>query len=380
MKIAILGTKGIPNQYGGFEQFAEYLSVGLVERGHEVTVYSPHFHPYKDKDFKGVKVKHVFCPENILGGGAHFIYDHLCLSDAYTHNDFDIIFEAGYASCAPSLQYFKSKKRKPLVFTNMDGLEWRRNKWNRLVQKLTKRSEKLAVSQSHVLISDNIGIQNYLLKAYNKNSYFIPYGADLIVHHNPSLLGSTGLEQNNYFLVIARLEPENNVEVIIKAFIKSQSNSTLAIVGGLKTKHAKHLLKYKVLHSRIVFLGSIYDKKILDSLRFYSKAYFHGHSVGGTNPSLLEAMADESFIVAHDNEFNRSVLENNALFFSNENDLADKISRIQAERDDKYEVFTKRNIDLIHQKYNWRTIIDSHENLFLASLESTQKSNDSTQA
>ena len=371
MKIAILGTKGIPNQYGGFEQFAEYLSVGLVERGHEVTVYSPHFHPYKESNFKGVRIKHIFCPENILGGGAHFIYDHLCLSDAYKNNDFDIIYEAGYASCAPSLQYFRSKKKKPLVFTNMDGLEWKRNKWNKLVQKLTLKSEKLAVHQSHILIADNIGIHNYLLKTYNKDSYFIPYGADLEVNHDLLSLNSTGLTKEKYYLVIARLEPENNIEKIVQAFIQSQSTDTLAIVGGLKTKHAKELLlKYNDSKAKILFLGSIYDKKILDSLRFYSKAYFHGHSVGGTNPSLLEAMADESFIIAHDNEFNRSVLEDNALFFSDVADLATTITKVQEERNQKHELFAKRNIELIRQKYNWRAIIESHENLFLKSLES----------
>lgn len=371
MKIAILGTKGIPNQYGGFEQFAEYLSVGLVERGHEVTVYSPHFHPYKESNFKGVAIKHIFCPESILGGGAHFIYDHLCLSDAYKNNDFDIIYEAGYASCAPSLQYFRSKQKKPLVFTNMDGLEWKRNKWNKFVQNLTLRSEKLAVHQSHILIADNIGIHNYILRTYNKDSYFIPYGADLEVSHNVSSLDSLGLTKEKYFLVIARLEPENNIEKIIQAFILSKSTDTLAIVGGLKTKHAKELLKYSD-SGKILFLGSIYDKKVLDSLRFYSKAYFHGHSVGGTNPSLLEAMADESFIIAHDNEFNRSVLEDNALFFADVNDLAATITKVQEQRDQNYSVFAKRNIDLIREKYNWKTIIESHESLFLKCLENVK--------
>ena len=135
MKIAILGTRGIPNNYGGFEQFAEYISIGLVKKGHDVTVYNPSFHPYKETKFKGVNIIKAYSPEEKLGSMGNFIYDYNCLKDAKQRN-FDIIYEAGYATCSPFFYLLKSKKSK--LITNMDGIEWKRSKWNFLTKKLMK--------------------------------------------------------------------------------------------------------------------------------------------------------------------------------------------------------------------------------------------------
>ncbi|MGL4338732.1 MAG: DUF1972 domain-containing protein, partial [Turicibacter sp.] len=159
MKIAILGTRGIPNNYGGFEQFAEYLSLGLIKRGHEVSVYNPHFHPYKEISFNGVSIIKKFSPEKQIGASANFIYDFLCYKDAI-NKDFDVILECGYHSNAPSY-FLKRKNKKPLLITNMDGLEWRRSKWNEFTRKLIKKLERIAVAKSDILVSDNLGIQEY---------------------------------------------------------------------------------------------------------------------------------------------------------------------------------------------------------------------------
>ena len=161
MKIAILGTKGVPNNYGGFEQFAEYLSVGLVTHGHSVTVYNPSFHPWKEPIYKGVRIQSVFSPEELIGSSANFLYDHLCLRHALKQ-DFDVIYEAGYHSVAPSYVFHNTKSiRNPIIITNMDGLEWKRSKWNSLTRRFIKFLEKTAVKQSPYLISDNLGIQEY---------------------------------------------------------------------------------------------------------------------------------------------------------------------------------------------------------------------------
>ena len=137
MKIAFVSTRGIPNNYGGFEQFAEYISVGLVARGHDVTVYSPHFHPYKESSYKGVKIKHIYSPEKWMGSSVgSFFYDFSSLRDALKNENFDIFYEAGYTSIIPAYIWFNIKNRKnPIVVTNMDGLEYKRSKFNPLVQK-----------------------------------------------------------------------------------------------------------------------------------------------------------------------------------------------------------------------------------------------------
>lgn len=360
MKIAILGTRGIPNNYGGFEQFAEYISVGLVARGHNVTVYSPHFHAYQTPDFRGVKIRHIFSPEKQIGAAANFIYDFLCLKDALSQN-FDIIYEAGYHSNAPS--YYLLDKDSPIVITNMDGLEWKRSKWNPITRKLIKALERLAVKKSNYLISDNEGIQEYYKSAFNADSYYIAYGADPVSEYQASALKKYGVKEFEYLLLIARLEPENNIETILDGHVLSGAAYPFLVIGNKETKYARYLTK-KYMNTTIQFIGGVYNKEDLDSLRKYSLAYFHGHSVGGTNPSLLEAMASESFIVAHNNIFNRSVLTSNALYFSSPKDVSSIIRQLNSQNKDERKVFVDNNKTLIAEKYSWAHIIDLHEDLF----------------
>lgn len=163
MKIAFVSTRGIPNNYGGFEQFAEYISVGLVKRGHEVTVYSPNFHPYKEDSYKGVRIKHIYSPETWMGSSVgSFFYDFSSLKDALKNEDFDIIYEAGYTSIIPAYIWFNVKKRKrPIFTTNMDGLENKRSKFGPMVRRFLDWEEKMAVKYSHYLIADNMGIHDY---------------------------------------------------------------------------------------------------------------------------------------------------------------------------------------------------------------------------
>ena len=340
MKIAILGTRGIPNNYGGFEQFAEYISVGLVNKGHHVTVYNPESHPYKENEFKGVKIIRAKSPENIIGSSANFIYDYYCLKDA-AKKDFDIIYEAGYATCAPFLYLLKNTKTRLVI--NMDGLEWKRSKWNFFTKKLMKYLESLSVKRSQYLVADNLGIQQYFKKQYNRNSYLVSYGASLHFDCDIKNLENFKVLPGNYFMLIARLEPENNIDLILSAYKASERNEPFLVIGSCETKHGKYLYE-KYNKTSIRFLGSIYDKFVLDSLRFYCKAYLHGHSVGGTNPSLLEAMASSAFIIAHKNPFNSSVLKSNALYFNYIQDLISLYRNLDSDIDSYKKTFIKNNI------------------------------------
>jgi glycosyltransferase involved in cell wall biosynthesis len=363
MKIAILGTKGIPNNYGGYEQFAEYISKRFVERGHEVTVYNPHFHTFGGSDFNGVRVIHKYSPENILGGAANIIYDHLCLKDALKR-DFDVIYEAGYHSVALAYTFLGVKKlKKPVIVTNMDGLEWRRSKWSKSVQGIIKKLEKIAVDHSPYLISDNKGIQKYLKDKYKVDSFYIPYGADAVEDFDAACLAKYDLTPGRYLMLIARIEPENNVETIINGHLQTKGNMPLLVVGNTKTKFGQYLAT-TYTDKRIQFVGGIYNKAELDSLRHFSLGYFHGHSVGGTNPSLLEAMASQSFIIAHDNPFNRAILDDAALYFSSAHDVKTIISNLIESSAVSRKSFLASNLDKVKTLYQWDVIVNQHEELF----------------
>jgi len=363
MKIAILGTKGIPNNYGGYEQFAEFISQRLVERGHEVTVYNPSFHPYREPTYKGVSIITKFSPETVIGGSANFIYDFLCLKDAL-QRDFDIIYEAGYHSVAPSYRLLGVRNRKsPAIVTNMDGLEYNRSKWSNFTQQLIRKLEKIAVRDSPHMISDNLGIQEHYQQRFGKDSFFLPYGADLVDKVNEQQLIPYEVASYQYAMLVARFEPENNLETILDGFLASGATFPFLVVGNHGTRYGR-FLKAKYPDTRVRFVGGIYDKPVLDSLRHFAAVYFHGHSVGGTNPSLLEAMACGAYIVAHDNPFNRKVLFDAARYFRNAEQVKQALQGLNENRSREASIFAEENVKRIKDQYNWDTIVDQHEKLF----------------
>lgn len=364
LKIAILGTRGIPNSYGGFEQFAEYLSTGLVKRGHEVTVYNPHLHGFSENDYKGVRIIQKYSPESHMGSAANFVYDFLCLRDALKQN-FDIILECGYGTA--SVSYYLCPIHRSIVITNMDGLEWKRTKWSKPVKRLMKLFEKWGAKKSHALVADNKGIQKHLQSEYGKDSTVIPYGANVFDNPDVEVLKEFDVDKNDYFLLVARLEPENNIEMILNGYSKSDSKKPFLVIGNHETGYGE-LLKETFPNNRIRFLGSIYDDKTVNNLRYYSSAYFHGHSVGGTNPSLLEAMACSCLIIAHDNIFNNRVLNGNAFFFSDEEEVKKHIHKVSTYNGKRKEI-VNRNLDRIRTKYSWDKIIDQYEKLFFDHTE-----------
>ena len=368
MKIAFISTRGIPNNYGGFEQFAEYISVGLVRRGHEVVVYSPHFHPYREPDYKGVRIKHIYSPEKWIGSSVgSFFYDFLSLRDALKKEKFDIIYEAGYTSIVPAYIWFNVKRIKyPLFTTNMDGLEYKRTKFNRWVQKFVFWEERMAVKHSHFLIADNMGIHDYYKEKYGKESKFLAYGADIHEDYDEDILKEFGLEADGYVIVVARLEPENNLFMAIEGYLASgqYGKRPLVIVGKTNTPYGKHLVERYGDDRNIRFVGGIYDFRKLNSIRHYSYAYFHGHSVGGTNPSLLEAMASGCFILAHDNIFNRAVLGENALYYGSTDAAMEMLDGIDQAVSAYKKEYTGRNLEVIRRDYSWEKLVDEHEEYF----------------
>jgi len=364
MKIAIVGTRGIPNQYGGFEQFADILSQGLVQKGHEVTVFCSANHTYKETSYKGVKLIHKFDPENKIGTAGQFIYDLLCMSDARKQN-FDIIYLLGYTSS--SVWQKMLYKKRAIVITNMDGLEWKRSKYSKPVQNFLKIAEKLAVKYSNYLVADSIGIQSYLKKKYNTDSAYFPYGSFIFNEANEASIAKYDLEPYKYDILIARFEPENNIEMVLEAFHQSNADRKLLLVGNYThTKFGTDMFAKYGVDNRIHFLGAIYDQTMLNNLRYFSNLYFHGHSVGGTNPSLLEAMGSSSLVCYHDNEFNKAVVGTDGFSFSSVTVLQ-KIIETKLKSD--YQPFTENNIDKIDKIYKWEIIINQYEEYFLSLLK-----------
>ena len=377
MKIAFISVRGIPNNYGGFEEFAEYISVGLAERGHDITVYSPHYHPYQEKEYKGVHIKHIYSPELWMGGSVgSFFYDYFSLKDALKKENFDIIYDAGYTSIIPAYIRFNVKKIKhPIFTTNMDGLEYKRAKFNKWVQKFLFWEEQMAVKHSHYLIADNMGIQDYYKEKYGKESKFLAYGATIHDHYNADYLKEYGLTENDYFILVARLEPENNIYMAIDGYLASEQygKKPLVVVGKTNTPYGKKLVAKYGNNPNIKFVGGIYDFDKLNSVRHFSYAYFHGHSVGGTNPSLLEAMASECFILSHNNVFNHSVLRDNAIYYQSTEDVTKLLNDIDNIVYKYKSDFISGNLDVIRNEYSWEKLVDEHEKYFKWILEDAKK-------
>jgi glycosyltransferase involved in cell wall biosynthesis len=358
LKIAILGTRGIPNNYGGPEANAEFMAPILVRLGHEVTVYSPDEHPYQERAWNGVKLRHVYNQESRLGIWGTLLYDFLCLRDAM-RSDFDIILELGYVPVAIFFP-LRGKSRARLV-TNMDGLEWKRSKWNFVLQRFALLTEMLGARCSDALIADNEAIKDYLFAKYGKHSYFIPYGAKPVAEPAVGHLDAYRLQPGAYSMLIARMEPENNVEMVLDGYVASRDARPFLVVGKTTTRFGEAMVRKFAAHERVRFLGGIYDYDVLSALRRHAAFYFHGHSVGGTNPSLVEAMATGAFVAAHDNAFNRSVLEGNALYFA---DVEGVASVLQTDTSGTRARFEAENRRKVRDVYDWEKVAAEHVRVF----------------
>jgi glycosyltransferase involved in cell wall biosynthesis len=365
MKIAILGTRGIPNHYSGFEQFAEFFSVFLVNQGHEVYVYNSHNHLYQEKTFKGVNIIHQYDPEHKLGTFGQFLYDFNCIIDS-RKRDFDIILQLGYTS--NSIWFFLLPK-KPIIITNMDGLEWKRSKYSKPVQQFLKFAELLAVKSSDYLISDSLGIQKYLKEKYKIDSTYIPYGATVFEDPDEELLKEYKVTKSNYNMIMARFEPENNIETVLDGIVLCGEETTVLVVGNHNTKYGDYLKEKFSVNKAIRFIGAEFNINKLNNLRYFSNFYFHGHSVGGTNPSLLEAMASKAFIIAHNNHFNKAILKENGYYFSNPLEVKNMLQDVK--KSDNLP-FIQNNFEAIEHEFNWNKINGAYLQLFEKCLSENQ--------
>jgi glycosyltransferase involved in cell wall biosynthesis len=358
MRIAILGTRGIPARYGGFETFAEKLSVGLAFRGIDVTVYCEDDGEERIAELQGVKLRYCVAPS--LGSLQTILYDLKCLWSA--RRGFDVVYMLGYGA-APFCVIPRIWGAE--VWINPDGVEWARTKWSRLAKAYFRVMEWLSIRMADRIIADANAIAAFLESRHGKlpACTVIPYGCE-IVANPPSVypLSEWNLAPGGYYLVVCRLEPENHVLEILDAFQQSSSERPLVVVGNhhVQTEYVARLRS--VEDPRIRLIGTLYDQAKLTSLRWYAFGYMHGHSVGGTNPSLLEAMGCGNLVFAHDNPFNRETLGRYGVFFSSAENLANAINGAESATADLLSLRAGAQ-SRAREEYSWPDIVDRYADL-----------------
>jgi glycosyltransferase involved in cell wall biosynthesis len=301
-----------------------------------------------------------------MGTAGQFVYDLNCILHA-RKEDFDILLFMGYTSSSVWAPFFP---KESLIVSNMDGLEWKRSKYSKPVQRFLKWAEKLAVRYSHFHIADSKAIQAYLDSSYGIGSRYIPYGAAEYEMADVSIVGRYGLGPGNYFMLMARMEPENHIQMVLDGFHQSNSNKKFLVVGNTGNGYGKKMVKRYASDERIRFAGAIFDQDVVHALRHHSLLYFHGHSVGGTNPSLLEAMSGRALVAAHRNEFNEAVLGSDAFYFSTAGDVMQLIATVR--REDQEERMIEKNFKKIREQFNWPEVIRQYEE-FLCECYKTAK-------
>lgn len=360
LKVALIGTRGVPARYGGFETAVEEIGRRLVDRGHDVTVFCR-----KPQD--GV----TETPRQYLGMDLVTLpamrrksletLSHTTLSvlhPALRGTDAAIVFNAANAPLLPVL-----RARRIPTATHVDGIEWKRAKWQGAGRQYYRVAESLAVRLSDALIADARGIADYYIDEFGADTREIAYGAPIIESHDCPRLADLDLAPRGYHLVVARFEPENHVLEIVDGYSRSNARLPLVVVGS-----APYAAEYtQQIHNaadgkRVRFVGALWDQDLLDQLYASCVSYLHGHSVGGTNPSLLRAAGAGASVIADDVVLNREVLRDNAVYFTDAASVTAGIEEIEAHPEESRARGDRLRAD-IAPRYSWDTVTDGYEQL-----------------
>ena len=368
--IALIGSHGIPAKYGGFETFVEHLAPALVDDGYVVSVSCEGTDPPRPSRYKGVEL---------------FYFPIKPFRRVFYETMYDVfsLIRAGFAcDCVIMLGYgagfffFIPKLLGKKIIVNVDGREWTREKYNTLEKAALYANERFALIYADAVVADARAIQAHLSSSRGVDAVFIPYGVDVpsSASWNPVQLGKqregvSGLStvaSGEYYLIVARLERENHVGTMIEGFLMARTNKKLVVVGNfLDRRYRKEIDTLVARHSgrqRVVFTGGVYEKSTLNMLRQHCFAYLHGHSAGGTNPSLLEAMVARNLICAHDNPYNREVCDRFALFFNDATELRACIESFEA-HPTEYDELRKGAYDRAKTEYSWGRVVQEYEAL-----------------
>jgi glycosyltransferase involved in cell wall biosynthesis len=354
MRIAILGTRGIPAQYGGFETFAEELATRLALKGNSVAVYCREHPP--ESPWRGVELRY-------LPTIRHKYFDTLAHTFLSTlHLLFHRADVALYCNAANAIFAVVPRLAGIPVALNVDGIERKRKKWNWLARSWYLMSERLATFLPSAVVTDARAIARYYSERYRKATHFIPYGAEVGKVESTDVLGALGLEPGRYFLYVSRMEPENHALEVRQAFEKSPAPMKLALIGDAPYS-ADYIRRVRdTVDSRVVMPGAIYGcgYKELGSHCF---AYIHATTVGGTHPALIEAMGRGALVLYRDTEENTEVAAGAGIPFG-EHDLTEKLARALAMSEEERNQLRRRAAERVRERYSWDAVTACYEQLF----------------
>ena len=385
-QVFIIGSKGIPAQYGGFETFVEKLTE--YQKDNAIQYYVACMNAEKKRFVhNGAKCFNVAVPN--IGAAKAVYYDiaalKWCIGYIKKHHIKNAIIYVLACRIGPFIGHYKKQMDKLGIelYINPDGHEWLRAKWNGLIKKYWKISEKLMVKYADLLVCDSVNIEKYIHQSYdgkcikgrNPQTTYIAYGADMtmskLADNDERLVkwyAEKGLSKKEYYLVVGRFVPENSFEIMIREFMKSNSKRDFAIITNVNDKFLNELERKLHFKSdkRIKFVGTVYDKELLKKIRENAYAYFHGHTVGGTNPSLIEALSSTDLNLLVDVGFNREVAKDCAMYWKREDgylaDLIDKADRLTQNEIEKYGDKAKKRVK---EAYTWEHICALYEHVFL---------------
>ncbi len=359
MKIAILGTRGIPANYGGFETFAEECAAGLVARGHQVTVYGrSHYIPKTLRSFRGASL--VVLPTLEWKYTDTLIHTFLSILHSLGKK-YDVIL---ICNAANSIYAWIPRIFGIPVVLNVDGIERHRKKWNRLGKAYYRLCEYLSTCFPNVIVTDAEVIEAYYRDRYGAPSVFIPYGATFDKTQRQDILEALGAAPGEYFLYVSRFEPENNAHLVVRAFEKVETSKRLLMVGD--APYAEEYIKEvrATRDPRILFPGAVYGNGYWQ-LQAHAYCYIHATEVGGTHPALIEAMGQGNLVIANDTPENSEVLSTAGLLYSRNNvdELARQMQEV-ADHPEKYAGLKQAAYDRARSTYSWDAIITRYEQLF----------------
>lgn len=360
LHIAMIGTRGVPAAYGGFETAIEEIGRRLVARGHRVTVYCRTNSGQKAKQHLGMELVHL----PAIHSKTLETLSHSALSVAHASTrsrpaDAAFVFNAANAPFVPVL-----RARRIPTAVHVDGLEWKRDKWGGAAKRYYRFAERFAVRHSDALIADAQGIADYYRDRFDVPTELISYGAPILDDVSSDRLEELGLVPGNYHLVVARFEPENHVDMIVDGFRRTTGALPLVVVGSAPyaAAHTEAIRTMAASDPRIHLLGGVWDQELLDQLYMNAATYLHGHSVGGTNPSLLRAMGAGTAVIAFDVNFNREVVGSEGRYFADPGDVA---RQVESAEDDLAATATvgARLRSRAQERYDWDDVTTRYEEL-----------------
>jgi glycosyltransferase involved in cell wall biosynthesis len=358
-RIAIIGTRGIPARYGGWETFAEELATRLVARGHDVTVYCRPGNADGDPPrYQGV---HLVYTRSIDSKRLGSVTQGLTAILHAMRRDYDCIHVMNVGN---SLMAALLKLRVKAIAYTVDGLDWQRPKWGPVIKAALQLGELVTTKVATELVTDSKAIQAYYRARYRRDSTFIAYGANVDVSRRPEVLKEYDLERDDYFFVASRLEPENNADLTVRAFEGVATTKKLVIAGGANYRSEFIARLRSTRDPRVRFLGPVYQDGHIQELHCNCFAYVHGNEVGGTNPALLKAMAYGNAVIGLDVPYNAEVLDGAGLLYQKSvDDLRAKIRHAL----DHPEVVARcraRAVERIREAYTWDHIVDEYERVY----------------